>query len=190
MLFRSDRRYVILEPSPIHGKDDFEYWNEEFYSLKDDQKFLSDFYNWCMRQDISKYNPRDIPMTQAKMNLIEQNRPRHEQFIIDNIKRFRQGFEKQECFNEYLYWCRLQNITNPGQMKTFTSNLSPYIIWTQRKDAKSGNMVKVLPRKRICGELLYVFQLTDDKYNELAPYADDSDDDTSDDEPVLMRVNE
>ena len=47
-----------------------------------------------------------------------------------------------------------------------------------------------LPQKRICGRRQYVFQLTDDKYKELAVYADDLDDSSDDDEPVLMRVDE
>ena len=85
---------------------------------------------------------------------------------------------------------RLQNITNPGQMKTFVNNLSDYIVWAQKKDSKSGNMVRELPQKRICGRRQYVFKLTDDKYKELVVYADDLDDDMSDDEPVLMRVSD
>ena len=188
-LDNEDRRYAVFEPNAIHGKDDYAYWNEEFYSLKDDKQFLADLYNWCLKQDISSYNPRNIPMTEAKMQLIEQNRPRHEEFIIEHIEKFRDGFEKQECFDEYLYWCKKMNYSNPGNIKTFTNNLSGYITWTQQKDSKSGSSVRVLPKKQFLGSRKYIYQLTEDKYKELVVYAGDLDDGSDDEIPVLMRVD-
>lgn len=185
-----DRRYAVFEPKPVHDKDDFDYWTDKFYFLKDDQQFLEDLYNWCLKQDISKFNPRNIPMTEAKLELIAQNRPRHEEFIIENIERFRDGFEKQECFDLYLYWCKKMNYSNPGNIKTFTNNLSNYIVWTQQKDSKSGNTTRVLPKKQICGKRSYVFKLTDEKYKELSVYTDDLDDESDEERPVLMRVDD
>ena len=189
-LDNEDRRYAVFEPNPIHGKNDFEYWSEEFYGLKDDQQFLADLYNWCLKQDISKFNPRNIPMTEAKMELIAQNRPRHEEFIIEHLKYFQDGFEKQECFTEYVYWCNKNGYKNPGNIKTFTNNLSDYIVWTQQKDSKSGQVSRVLPKKQISGKRSYIFKLTDDKYNELSACADVSDDESEDERPVLMRVED
>ena len=185
-----DRRYVVFEPSPIHGKDDFEYWNEHFYGLKDDQQFLENLYNWCLKQDISNYNPRDIPMTEAKMELIAQNRPRHEDFIIEHIEKFKDGFEKQDCFSEYQYWCNRNGYKNPGNIKTFNDNLSKYVVWGQRKDSKSGNYTRRLPQKRILGKVKEIYQLTPEKYEELRQYANEDIDDYSDEEPVLMRVDD
>ena len=189
-LDNQDRRYAVFEPNPIHGKDDFEYWSEEFYSLKDDPQFLEDLYNWCLKQDISKFNPRNIPMTEAKLELIAQNRPRHEEFVIEYIEKFRDGFEKQDCFSEYVYWCNRNGYKNPGNIKTFTNNLSDYVCWTQQKDSKTGYVKRVLPKKQICGNRSYVFKLTDDKYRELSAYIDDLDDESDDERPVLMRVDD
>ena len=132
-------------------------------------------------------------MTEAKLQLIADNRPRHEEFIIDHIEQFKEGFEKQDCFTEYVYWCKnRKGINNPGQEKTFRKNLSEYIVWGHRKDSRSGNQVKVLPRKRICGQIKEFYQITNEKYEELKQFALESYDefDSDDEKPVLMRVDD
>ena len=106
------------------------------------------------------------------------------------MDRFKDGFAKQDCFSEYVYWCNRNGYKNPGNINTFTNNLSDYITWTYQKDSKSGKSVRVLPKQQIYGKRSYVFKLTDDKYNELSVYADDSDDESEDERPVLMRVED
>ena len=188
-----DRRYVVITPSNKHGKDDYAYWSNEFYNLKDNQEFSKELYNYYINPDISKFNPRNIPMTEAKLDLIAQNRPRHEEFIIDYIEKFKHGFEKQDCFDTYLFWCRERNITNPGCEKTFRKNISEYVVFCQRKDSKSGNMVRRLPQKRFCGKVKEMYKLTDEKYEELKEYALENESieiESDDEKPVLMRDND
>ena len=166
-----DRRYAVFEPKPIHDKDDFDYWTDEFYLLKDDQQFLEDLYNWCLKQDISKFNPRNIPITEAKLNLIENNKSRHEEFIIEHLEHFNNGWERDDCFETYVYWCGKKKITNPGQDKTFKENLSNYIIWSKQKDSKTGKEVRILPKKRFMGKVKFYYQITQETYENLKQYA-------------------
>ena len=163
----NDRRYAVFEPNPMHDKDDFNYWTDEFYLLKDNHQFLSDLYNWCLKQDISNYNPRNIPMTAAKLELIAQNRSRHEEFIIEYIERFKNGFEKDDCFSTYLEWCKQNNITNPGCAKTFRQNMNEYVVFKDKKKG-SGTITKALPQKRVLGKVKDVYILTDQKYKDLS----------------------
>ena len=61
----SDKKYIdpddifaVFTPTSLDPPD----W---YLELEKDpvryNKFLEDLYNWCMRQDISDFNPRDIP---------------------------------------------------------------------------------------------------------------------------------
>ena len=172
-----DRRYVVITPNNNHGKDDYDYWSAEFYDSKDNEEFLRNLYNYYINLDLSKYNPRNIPMTAAKAQLIADARPRHEEFIIEYITRFENGWEKDECFDMYKFWCRKQNITNVGCEKTFRKNMNDYIVLNDQKDSKSGGVVKVLPRKRIDGKMKNIYKLTDEKYEELKQFSNEIEND-------------
>lgn len=74
-----DRRYVVLACNGVH-KNDFEYFTQL------SEGFTKDFYNnlltFFLKRDISNFNNRDIPMTEAKQNIIEASHSPIDNFII------------------------------------------------------------------------------------------------------------
>ena len=62
-----DRRYLVLEVSPAQ-KGKLQYWTK-FNEGKDDE-FYSQLMRFLLDRDISKFNTRDIPPTQAKADLM------------------------------------------------------------------------------------------------------------------------
>ena len=62
-----DRRYLVLEVSPAQ-KGKLQYW-AKFNEGKDDE-FYSQLMRFLLDRDISKFNTRDIPPTQAKTDLM------------------------------------------------------------------------------------------------------------------------
>ena len=75
-----DRRYVVLSCNGVH-KNDFEYWeslNKSFTA-----EFYSHLLTFFMKRDISKFNPRVIPITEAKKDLIEASRSPLDVWICD-----------------------------------------------------------------------------------------------------------
>ena len=157
-----DRRYMILRPSAVHGKDDRDYWTDAFYNLKEDNAFLSQLYSYYMNLDIGYYNPTAIPVTLAKEEIIEQARPRIHDFIIDNYSLLVKGWDRDYAFDEWLVWCKRRNYQNPGNIRTFNNNISEYVIWNQQVDSKTKKPTRTLPKKRINGKLRYIYKLNDD----------------------------
>ena len=101
----------------------------------------------------------------------ENNKSRHEEFIIEHLEHFNNGWERDDCFETYVYWCTKQGIKNAGQKKTFNDNLSNYIIWSKQKDSKTGKEVRVLPKKRFMGKVKFYYQITQETYENLKQYA-------------------
>ena len=97
-------------------------------------------------------------------------------FIIDCIRKFRDGWTRSDCFAEYLRWCRKYNYRNPGDAFEFTRNLSPYLVLVRRQHPKTGQTFVDLPRKRTATGYEVFFKLTEEKYNELVVYSLDYDD--------------
>ena len=158
-----DRRYVVLRPASIHNKDDFDYWEDRFYGLVKDDAFIAQLYSYYMDLDIGYYNPRAIPKTLALAELIEQSRPRICDFIVDNYELFVEGWTKEYAFDDYLGWCKRNNYQNPGNINTFTNNLSDYIVWTyQKSHGNDKRASRVLPKKRTeDGKRVYCYKLNE-----------------------------
>ena len=157
-----DRRYMILRPSAVHGKDDHEYWSDDFYNLKDDETFLSQLYSYYMNLDIGYYNPKAIPVTIAKEEIIEQARPRIHDFIIDNYDLLVKGWAKDYAFDEYMLWCKRNNYQNPGNVRTFNNNISEYVEWTMQKThGQSKAASRTLPKKQINGKRVFIYKLNE-----------------------------
>lgn len=89
----SDRRYLVLT---VNGK----YRDSEFlHKLHDTTIINDDFYDnlltYFMKRDISKFNVFDIPMTEAKKNLIQASRNQFDDFIVRYYDNFS---NKDEAF--------------------------------------------------------------------------------------------
>ena len=76
-----DRRYVVLN---VNGKykDNHEFWNKMHSSFNDE--FYKNLMYYFLNKDISTFNVRDIPMTEAKQDLIDASRSPIDYFICDH----------------------------------------------------------------------------------------------------------
>ncbi|KAA6367969.1 MAG: hypothetical protein EZS28_036503, partial [Streblomastix strix] len=84
----SDRRYVVCECSSVH-RGDLAYFTNLCNSFDDD--FYNNLFTFFMTRDISQFNPRNIPMTQAKKDIIKASISPVDDVIISHFKQFRDG---------------------------------------------------------------------------------------------------
>ncbi|KAA6400264.1 MAG: hypothetical protein EZS28_004210 [Streblomastix strix] len=84
----SDRRYVVCKCSPVH-RGDLEY----FTNLCDnfDTDYYDNLFTFYMTRDISSFNPRDIPMTETKKDIIRASRSPVDDVIIKHFKALLEG---------------------------------------------------------------------------------------------------
>ncbi|KAA6372790.1 MAG: hypothetical protein EZS28_031683 [Streblomastix strix] len=125
----NDRRYVVCKCNSIH-RADLDYFTNlcNFF----DEDFYNNLFTFFMTRDISQFNPRNIPMTQAKKDIKRASRSKVDYIIIDQFKQFKDGiiisqvelWKPQDMVlkNYQLaikYICsQIQRITN-GQRKRF-----------------------------------------------------------------------
>ena len=99
----NDRRYLIIETSNKRCKD-FQYFktltagfNKEFYNT---------LFTFFMNRDISEFNPRNIPDTVERQDLIETNKTSYEMFYEENEDQFKEGWPTNHCYYEYARWAK------------------------------------------------------------------------------------
>ena len=66
-----DRRYVVLSCNGKY-KGNHAFWTKMFSSFTNE--FYENLITYFMKQELSDFNPRNIPMTEAKQDLIEASR--------------------------------------------------------------------------------------------------------------------
>lgn len=93
-----DRRYVVLEASGIH-KNDFEYWDELNETFKH-PKFYTTLMNYFLSRDLTKFNPRRIPMTRAKQILIYASQSPFEDWVNSHYDELISGMNCQDAIFE------------------------------------------------------------------------------------------
>ena len=92
-----DRRYCIIRTSDKF-KGDFEF----FKQLKDlPESFYDNLLSYFMKIDLSDFNPREFPNTEARENLIENNLSKTDFFIINNLEALNQGVQLKEIIRLY-----------------------------------------------------------------------------------------
>ena len=116
-----DRRYVVLSCNGKY-KNNHTYWSEFYKCITDE--FYSHLLTYFMNRDINEFNPRDIPMTEAKEDLIEASRSLIDIFICDNYDKLCEGWLCSEAI-----------LFKPYDMKerTFCLQLKDKCIRKQRK---------------------------------------------------------
>ena len=83
-----DRRYVVLLCNGKY-KNNNDYWTNMYNSFT--PEFYSHLLTYFINRDITEFNPRVIPMTEAKQDLIEASRNPVEQFICDHYNELCKG---------------------------------------------------------------------------------------------------
>ncbi|KAA6398304.1 MAG: hypothetical protein EZS28_006169 [Streblomastix strix] len=82
----SDRSCVVCECSPVH-RGDLAYFTTLCNSF--DEDFYNNLFTFLMTRDISQFNPKNIPMTQAKKDIIKASISPVDDQIISHFQSFR-----------------------------------------------------------------------------------------------------
>ena len=98
-----DRRYVVLS---VNGKykGDFDYWTKLCNGFTDE--FYKSLTAYFLSYDLSNFNIRDIPLTEAKKDLIEASRSPLDQWICDHYDQLCEGLK-----------CSMALWSKPAEMK-------------------------------------------------------------------------
>ncbi|KAA6388472.1 MAG: hypothetical protein EZS28_016002, partial [Streblomastix strix] len=89
-----DRRHLVCACKTVHQvteehKEDVEYFNELSQSYT--QEFYENLMTFFLERDISQFNPTLIPMTEAKIQLINVSRSPVDDVIMEHYEQFKQG---------------------------------------------------------------------------------------------------
>jgi hypothetical protein len=127
-----DRRYVISKAS---GKyvGNFNYFSKLVAERKG-KVFFDNLFTYYMKMDLSKYDPRKIPMTEAKKDVLEVSKSSYELFVQDRISDFVNGWNCQEAWDTYKDWVQ-QNAYQLCSNKTFGAQIKNFC---DRKRQSSG----------------------------------------------------
>jgi hypothetical protein len=89
-----DRRYVVLSCAGNYVGDR-EYFNNLFKSFTNE--FYVQLFNYYMKIYLSDFDPKNIPMTEAKLDLIEASRPVIEVWICEHYDELVNGMNCAEA---------------------------------------------------------------------------------------------
>jgi hypothetical protein len=124
--------------------DEIESKREAYFDQLNDEIHGDDFYQtlftYFMTRDVSKFRARKFPQTQERKDIIEDNKPPYELFIIDMLERFHNGIETQTAYELYNKFCLDRGFKNIGNINTFGKNIKDWIDRTrQSKGSRSYN---------------------------------------------------
>ena len=132
-----DRRYVVTATSNAH-KGDYDYFDSLCRSM--DEAFYNNLLTFFMKRDLSKFNPRKIPMTEVKKAVQEISRSAYESFIQANLKQFVEGIGRKEAYETYKRWANESGFKQ-ANISTFKSKIMAFTDDT--KISREGKQIHV-----------------------------------------------
>ena len=143
-----DRRLLPFTTSNAYAKPEdndpqyteIEQRRTEYFDRLTDEIRDSDFYptlyTYFMKRDVSKFQARRFPQTKERREIIEDNKPPYELFVIDRITDYINGFDTLTAYNQYVTFCNERGFKNPGNVNTFGKNIKE---WVDRKRRNTGD---------------------------------------------------
>ena len=123
----NDRRYLVVKTSNKH-RQDTDYFDKLCKSFN--KSFYDNLLTYFVKNDISQFNPRIIPLTDAKKLIQEQSRPSYELFIQDYNEQFVEGIERSVAYNYYKTWADDNGFVK-ANVKTFKGNIISFVVEKQ-----------------------------------------------------------
>jgi hypothetical protein len=144
-LENGDRRYVVVKCSNKRCLD-FKYFGKLAESMKQ-ELFYPTLFTWFLNRVI-KRNLREIPVTEAKQDLLQASKESWQLFFEDNIEEFveRDGYVSKDCYADYQEYCK-------------TNGYAPYSL--SKFGMKLKRFVDIIPRKRE-GKVVRYYKINDD----------------------------
>ena len=122
---RNDRRYCICECSSKYANN--QTYFAPLYESLDDVSFLNQIYTYFMKKDINGFNPRVIPQTQAKNDVLELTKSPVELYIESTVNDFDE--QGENCDNYYQGYKRYAANNGFGvlNMNNFSKEAKKYL---------------------------------------------------------------
>ena len=104
-----DRRYFMVETSDKY-KGDTKYFDRLVKSF-DVEGFHDNLLTFFMKRDISTFDPRKIPMTKAKRDVLNATKTSYRLFVEEYIEEFskKEGWNCKEAFDYFKAFCQSNN---------------------------------------------------------------------------------
>ena len=124
-----DRRYLVLETSEkyINDLDHFAALQECFTN-----EFYEHLYNFFRLRNINNYNPRSIPVTEEKQELINNSKSCYELFYEEHKALFAQGWQNKMCYERYKLYAE-SNGFKVANVITFGKELKKFVVNKKKK---------------------------------------------------------
>lgn len=162
---KDERRYFVLDvlPSKVSNTQYF----KELYDEINDPTAIGQFFNYLKNYDISKYNLRKAPATDALQEQIRQSMKPHEKWlesVLENEEIMTDGYSyslfesttedyvpKSDCYASYIKRCNDLNITSYWRIddKTFGKYLNKVLKPTSGRPRINGRRVSAYKFKSI-----------------------------------------
>lgn len=123
----SDRRFVIINPSNrLHARG-LDWWAATQTQIKS-HAFLGTVGRWLTSIDLTGWNPRSLPMTEAKAELAEASKSVELLFLEDYVLGLNGLCEVSplEIYSEYKKWYKLQEM-EPKFMRISAQSLAIHV---------------------------------------------------------------
>lgn len=128
-----DRRYVAINVSNKY-KGNHAYFSQLCSSFNKD--FYNNLHTYFMKRDVSKFNPRLIPQTEAREMMLRSSQSSYELFIQDYILRFTEGFPRKIAFEKYKNWVDTNKFSHCS-IKTFKEKIMKFCSDTKKSNGSS-----------------------------------------------------
>lgn len=117
-----DRRFFVSEVSgEVSGN--LQYFKALYASFTDE--FYENLLAFFMNRDVSQWEPSNIPMSRAKLAIIEYSQPTTKLFIKAFIEQFTKGMVRANTYPQYKVWCK-ENYHEPEKPENFRTSLLEY----------------------------------------------------------------
>jgi putative DNA primase/helicase len=138
-LENDDRRYLVLKTSNEKCKD-LKYFNK-LDSVMKHELFFPTLFTLFMDIDIEKFQLENVPMTEAKEDIIEASKPSWQLFFEENIDEFVEGdgYVSKDCYADYQLYCKSSGYS-PFSVVKFGTNIKKYVDIVKRK--RNGKVIR------------------------------------------------
>jgi hypothetical protein len=109
----SDRRYIIFKTSNSN-KNNFEYFNN-LNILFNTVNFYNNLFSYFKNYDISKYNPRVIPILEMKKEMMDACKESWQLFFEDNILKLKDKYNSPPAYLNYCNYCENEKYQSFGK---------------------------------------------------------------------------
>ena len=124
-ILKGDRRYVVSETSDARIND------SQYFGMLDKiihtEGFYSNLFTFFNTRDISNWDKRKLPQTEARNRVINNSKSSYEMFISERLDKFKQGYAKKDAYLDYKNYAREMGFRE-CRCTTFYTKMDPFCL--------------------------------------------------------------